>query len=326
MSRSSRGGFTLIELLVVITIIGMLMALLVPVAGSVRATMQRLQCANNQKEVGRAILQVVTQGTSGQFPGYRNVLKPNPNDGTKSFVGSWVIVVLPGLQQTQLNTQFRDGTPPAKIPYMEILVCPSDPPENNQAAALDYVVNCGKPDYVYSTDKAANGLFFDKAQTSGGQGKTINSNLNNIVDGAENTLMVSENMNLSRLLDPTTGWGETGQQGDNTKVTEARFGFMWWNDTKQKDGTPSPYRSINGGRLGDPSLPKPTAEDIARPASNHNGGVNVCFASGRETWLRQDIPYYVYQQLMTPDGNRADPIAKDDSGNAYNLADVDYKN
>jgi prepilin-type processing-associated H-X9-DG protein len=37
----------------------------------------------------------------------------------------------------------------------------------------------------------------------------------------------------------------------------------------------------------------------ARPSSQHGGGVNVAFAGGSATFLREDIDYQVYIALMT---------------------------
>ena len=54
-----RGAFTLVEMLVVVAVIVILMALLLPAIGLVRARARRTQCANNQVQLWMAIEQAI---------------------------------------------------------------------------------------------------------------------------------------------------------------------------------------------------------------------------------------------------------------------------
>lgn len=62
-------GFTLIELLVVIAIIAILAAVLLPVLGAARVRAMRIQCVNNEHEIGAA-LAMYTSDNQEYYPAY----------------------------------------------------------------------------------------------------------------------------------------------------------------------------------------------------------------------------------------------------------------
>ncbi len=115
----------------VIAIIGILVALLLPAVQSAREAARRSQCQNQLKQVGLACLNY--ESAKGRLPaGCIGKNRFNDDDvpgGDKPEVGeSWVISILPYLEQAQLAEQFESGYSNAELGQTKLpeLNCPTD--------------------------------------------------------------------------------------------------------------------------------------------------------------------------------------------------------
>ena len=91
-------AFTLVELLVVITIIGILIALLLPAVQAAREAARRMQCTNNLKQIGLAMHMHLEQ--KGTFPSGRYL---DVASTVAMSDATWITRLLPFIEATGLN-------------------------------------------------------------------------------------------------------------------------------------------------------------------------------------------------------------------------------
>src|SRR3954453_3033933 len=160
-------GFTLIELLVVIAIIAILIALLLPAVQQAREAARRAQCVNNLKQLGVALHNYESAHNklppAGTFAPPDDVLKLewyylqsiDLKSGTNY---SWIVKLLPFLEEDSLYQQFNFKVPVTRNPtdpqaaQPTSLLCPSDPARGRLFESSDpstgRIVRFGKTNYA----------------------------------------------------------------------------------------------------------------------------------------------------------------------------------
>lgn len=299
MTTRRRYGFTLAELLVVITIIGMLMALLIPAVMTVRNTARLTQCGNNLQQLGKAI--ILYEGAKQHFPGYAKTL-----GATYRYNINWPIMILPQIQREDLWAEWQSWQGRARPNRnaaidIDLFKCPSD--MTSDAYMMSYVANCGMQDSSSTTypDWPENGVFQNHAEIteSGARGISVANqkslSTSEIKDGAQNTILLTENLQARYWVSLS---GNTAMANAN----EYQIGVLWWAPPPNIPvGNARPHFKINFDK---DTTSTPNAY-YARPSSNHGNVVNVVFCDGHRATVRDSIEYYIYAQLMTPNGREA---------------------
>ncbi len=282
-------GFTLVELLVVITIIGILIALLLPAVQAAREAARRLQCSNNFKQIGLAL------------HNYHSAHNCFPPGGiyvdSPLYIGpSWCGLILPYMEQTQILGQYNFSLPPPgwgvyagtnelvggnRIPAF---CCPSDPQDELLPIGTSNGSTPGGSILWYNANVGgvtdSRSAWTDDLQAAliDGDGMLMNVKairIAEVADGTSNTLFVGE----------VTGGGSGSLRG-----------WTWAGASLF-----SPYFGINGlGTIPGEGVFQPTGNDGF--SSYHPGGCHFLMVDGSVHYISQNIAFNLLIALTTRDG------------------------
>jgi len=292
MTRDRR-AFSLVEVLVVLSVIGVLLALLLPAVQKVRSTARRMACQSNLRQI--AIATHNYESTLGHLPPafrHRAFETPDPNV-------QWPLLIAPHLEldshARMVTEDFRKSQDPflptphrgVSIP-LKAFSCPSDP---RTAVAWEYsfVYTLARPHPTMITVKLALNSYLGNggAHSKLRDGVIVADGrmpLLHVQDGTSNTLMFGErpppaNLWIGWLY---VGWGATGPNGNGELASV--IGVL--------DPNPFLVRYGNSGPCGPGPFPYREPVLNATPDcamfqywSLHGGGANFAFADGSVRFL-----------------------------------------
>ena len=322
--KRSLHGFTLVELLVVITIIGILIALLLPAVQAAREAARRMQCSNNLKQIGLASAN--HEQALGYFPcsgwTYHFVGDPDRGFGLRQ-PGGWAYNLLPYMElqlireigKGQTDTQKMTALLPMVATPIAAFYCPSrrpcqayplapsswtftniTPTATTLMARTDYAGNGGDADVrtqcLGLTNPATTLQQGDSDSFWGATPKDFDGiffahtivRVSDIKDGLSNTILFGE-----KYLSPDN-YSNGVDSGDNQTVYQ---GY---------DVDIVRFVAQTTTSVCVPLQDRPGWPDYVQFGSAHASGLNFTFCDGSVQQISYDVDATVYRYL----GNRQD--------------------
>jgi prepilin-type N-terminal cleavage/methylation domain-containing protein/prepilin-type processing-associated H-X9-DG protein len=324
---SGRKAFTLVELLVTVTLIGILIALLLPAVQAGREAARRTECLNHLRQLGLA--------TSA----YSDVQRQLPSGMDQSFFDlppvyrgfSLFVYLLPYLEETQRSLQWEltdpllntaNGQAAKTATQPATLACPSDllpslPIKTNQGwyyALTSYGGNGGTRSY-FPQQATVDGLFHTTGPASEPDSHQKPVRLAQIVDGQSQTILIGERSHYDPNFESfgAAGWGEPLSK------------WGWWAPSAGNKAighvtmsahAPLNYRLPFHFRDRATAVPPCTGTTtfqyyfdrrICAFGSNHPGGANFAFADGSARFVSDGLSLAMLQGMCTRAGEEVVP-------------------
>ena len=324
-------GFTLIELLVIVSIIGLLIALVLPAAQSAREAARRSQCTNNLRQVGLALHNY--EMSNRVFPLNWPAPRVDPSRGVPWYIGarpySALTGLLPYLDQSpvfsainyQVATYPSDETAfpfPANLTAyrtrLAVYLCPSDGSIGPSDHGCNYRGNYGIGPRAMTTQESydsGNG-FYSFPGVLGPQ---------SFPDGLAHTVAYSERLcgtGTDETLEPARDFGNImvewycpDRNADFAlacaKLASTRdfpafrqAGFTWFYG--DFECTAYNHAQEPNGRIPD-AITDGIWSGIVTARSFHPGGVNGLMADGSVRFVKESIARATWRALGTRNGD-----------------------
>ncbi|MDO4629122.1 MAG: DUF1559 domain-containing protein [Planctomycetia bacterium] len=313
-----KSGFTLVELLVVIAIIGMLVGLLLPAVQAAREAARRMQCSNNLKQIGLALMnyEAVNKILPAGRMGYDGTAYSNDSSHKSEdrFASTPFVVCLPQLEQMALYTSLNEGkvypcgrgteTPDGTVtgwdtdPYTEAaktvvsaFCCPSSIVEPTCES-----MNCltGKKKYTMAKS--------DYALCGGSMGAKIwPSKQMEVKNNNNGVFFYSTQLEVSEIMDGLSNTlfaGELRDGGNDYSRTSYLVGLFFRTIRSTDNPINTPPKSGYTQNFSSPSYAYNGAF-----GSEHVAGCNFLYGDAHVAFLSEGINYDIYQYLATRNGS-----------------------
>lgn len=297
-------AFTLVELLVVIAIIAILVGLLLPAVQAAREASRRLQCLNNQKQLGLAVLNFESSYRYFPASGWTVASRTNPQG---KFV-SWRVSILPYLEHSNVRDLYRfdlnwweeTNLAVASIP-LPVYLCPSVP---DQPAVMSAIAKSPRPALSFSTPlgradfeaiqgvqpQPVNPIIYNSSNRFSVMHRNSINSYASITDGTSNTIMVVESGGRPAVYRGRSSRRElSNDQGIGWADSEGAFSL----DGASADG------ALEGCGKSGGCNSSMNARNDNEPYSFHLSGSNCLFADGHVQFLNQNTSLDVMAALCT---------------------------